>query len=125
MSFEEIIEGFADGTPLTKGVVLDLYRRFGHQPAPVLAVEVPEPKPTTWRERIWTCPDETQLSVSEFAEAANRKRSWGYEHAADKDTAPVHHDEAGRPYFVAGEVRAWLRIRGMRVVNTKEDSDAA
>lgn len=112
MSFEEIIEQLDEATVLTKGLVLDLYRKFGQAPEAAIACDSAPAAPTSWRERIWTCPKETQLSVTEFGEAANRKRSWAYEQVRDRSAAPVHYDEAGRPYFVAVEVREWLRIRG-------------
>ena len=121
MSFEEIIGSLDDTTVLTRGLVLDLYSKFGAQPSTETQDESPAPTVLDWRERIWVCPAETQVSVSEFAEAANRKRSWGYEQVKNQSAAPVHFDEAGRPYFVAEEVREWLRSRGESVVRGKAD----
>lgn len=115
MSFEEIVDSLDDATVLTKSLVLDLYRKFGYRPTPPAVSESQSPQPASWRERIWTCPDETQLSVAEFGEAAGRKRSWAYDQVSRRTAAPVHHDEAGRPYYVAHEVRDWLRVRGETV----------
>jgi hypothetical protein len=112
MSFEEIIERLDESTVLTKGLVLDLYRNFGAPQEAVPPADRAHGAPESWRERIWTCPDETQLSVTEFGEAAGRRRSWAYDQARRRTTAPVHHDESGRPYYVAHEVRDWLRVRG-------------
>jgi hypothetical protein len=118
MSFEEIVESLDDATVLTKSVVLDLYRKFGCRPVSTAVSEPQGSQPASWRERIWTCPDETQLSVTEFGEAAGRRRSWAYDQASHRTAAPVHHDEAGRPYYVAREVRDWLRVRGETVTTT-------
>lgn len=112
MSFEEIVGSLDDTTVLTKGLILDLYRKFGNGSDLAVAPAPAVTGPIGWRERIWTCPPDTQLTVTEFGEAANRKRSWAYEQVRQRTAAPVHHDEAGRPYFVAGEVRDWLRSRG-------------
>lgn len=122
MSFETIIDSLDQTTVLTKGLVLDLYRKFGAQPELALGPTPAASAPASWRERIWTCPDETQLSVAEFAEAAHRKRSWAYDQVRNRSAAPVHHDEAGRPYFIAFEVREWLRTRGETIVLEKRNA---
>ena len=121
MSFEEIIGNLDETTILTKGLVLDLYSKFGAQPSTEAEDESPAPTVFGWRERIWTCPAETQLSVAEFGEVANRKRSWAYAQVKDRSAAPVHFDEVGRPYFIAQEVRDWLRSRGDSVVQERSD----
>jgi predicted DNA-binding transcriptional regulator AlpA len=86
--------------------------------APVLSVE----EPATWRERLWTVPSSTRLSVAEVAEAAGRSRDWCYR-ATDKRRALQKGREPlpcsridGMLVFTAGDVRAWLQ-RSEQLIN--------
>jgi predicted DNA-binding transcriptional regulator AlpA len=64
----------------------------------------------TWRERLWTCPDDARLRVEDVAEALGRPRSWVYRAVAA--VRGVHRLPAsrlsGELVFVAAAVRAWL-----------------
>ncbi|MGD0483798.1 MAG: hypothetical protein ABSB58_03985 [Gemmatimonadales bacterium] len=71
---------------------------------------VPTAPGATWRERLWTCPDDARLRVQDVAEALGRPKSWVYRAAAAARGA--HRLPAsrlsGELVFVAGAVRAWL-----------------
>lgn len=71
---------------------------------------VPEPAPT-WREKLWTVPPETRLSVPEVAEAIGRPVSWVYRHTSEKSGLPrlPHRKLDGELAFVATDLRQWLR----------------
>ncbi|HJQ65575.1 MAG TPA: hypothetical protein VJ816_04320 [Gemmatimonadales bacterium] len=64
----------------------------------------------TWRERLWTCPPETRLGVSDVAEAFGRPRSWVYRAVAEKRGPHRLHARrlGGELVFEAGEVRLWI-----------------
>jgi predicted DNA-binding transcriptional regulator AlpA len=74
----------------------------------------PSPAPTgpaTWRERLWTCPEETRLGVREVAEAMGRPASWVYRAVArERDPLPMRRLD-GELVFAAGDVRAWRARR--------------
>lgn len=86
-----------------------------------------EPPADTWRERLWTCPDETRLGVREIAEAVGRPPSWvyravsphRYERAKDGTRRKVRRLEQplpcerldGKLVFRAGRVRSWIEAR--------------
>jgi hypothetical protein len=75
-------------------------------------VRMPEPAPvpeSSWRERIWTCPPETRLGISEIAEALGRSKSWCYKHtgASAEDRLPVRKLD-GEVVVTAGDLRAWI-----------------
>jgi hypothetical protein len=64
-----------------------------------------------WRERLWTCPPETRLSIHELSEAIGKSTSWLYKRTGPKATGeriPCRR-LAGELEFVAVEIRAWLR----------------
>ncbi len=67
--------------------------------------EMPTPA-ATWRERLWTCPPQTRLNVSDLAEAMARPKSWMYRQTS-AGCVPSHKLD-GALVFVAGEVREWL-----------------
>jgi hypothetical protein len=77
-------------------------------------VLVPD-EPAGWRERLWTVPADTRLSVAEVAEAAGRSRDWCYratdgKRAAKKGREPLPCSRIdGMLVFQAGAVREWLR----------------
>lgn len=63
-----------------------------------------------WRERIWTCPPETRLSVAELAEAIGKSASWIYKRTGPKateDRVPCRR-LAGELVFMAADIRAWI-----------------
>lgn len=78
--------------------------------------EVPGPSASpaksraTWKERIWTCPPQTRLGISELAEAIGKSTSWIY-----KRTGPSATDDkipcrrlSGELVFLADEIRTWI-----------------
>ena len=71
-----------------------------------------EPEPWTWRERLWTVPTETRLTVSEVAEALARPKSFIYARTYPQSGDAIPHRRFGRNLrFVAGEIREWIRER--------------
>ena len=68
------------------------------------------PVEPTWRERLWTAPSETRISVRELAEAIGRPRSWVYRRTAPNgDRSPIPHRKLdGELTFVIGEIRGWM-----------------
>lgn len=71
---------------------------------------------TTWRERLWTAPEDTRLGVLDVAEAVGRPRSWVYRAVNAKrgaDRLPARRLD-GELVFQAGEVRAWLARQEQR-----------
>lgn len=65
----------------------------------------------TWREKLWTVPDETRLGTLELAEALGRPESWVHRHcskASGYELLP-HAKLDGARVFKAGEIRAWLK----------------
>jgi predicted DNA-binding transcriptional regulator AlpA len=85
-------------------------------PAPQAPTLVRESEPS-WRERIWTAPGETLLTVEEVAEAFGRPKSWVYKLTSQK--AIPHSRLDGVCVFLAGELRAWERER-LEVVRAGE-----
>ena len=78
------------------------------------ALHVVEPvtAPETWRERLWTCPEETRLGVREVAEALGRPRSFVYARTGPRSTDPIPHRKIdGTIQFKADEIRHWLESR--------------
>jgi hypothetical protein len=76
----------------------------------------------TWRERLWTCPEEMRLGVAELSEAVNRSTDWVYRAASAKvackrgrSALPCSRLD-GQLTFRAADVRAWVR-RSELVVN--------
>jgi predicted DNA-binding transcriptional regulator AlpA len=90
-----------------------------------------EPEPT-WRERLWTAPAETRLGVAELMEALGVSRDWVYGHTSPKRTRDTaahlrlpHRKLDGALWFLAGEVREWIRATEQVVVRGRaEDSRA-
>lgn len=80
------------------------------------AVEVqPAPVETSWRERIWTVPDETRLTVDECAEALGKSRAWLYARG-DELGIPYRVEKSGRRAYVAGEITEWIRRQEFVVI---------
>lgn len=69
----------------------------------------------TWRERLWTCPDDQPLGVHDVAEAADRSVDWVYratspKRASERGRAPLPCSRLdGQLVFRAADVRRWLR----------------
>jgi hypothetical protein len=75
----------------------------------------PSPRPTSWRERLWTCPPETRLTVVEVAEAVGRPRSWVYRACAatrGSGRLPARRLN-GELVVLAGDLRVWLEHEEM------------
>ena len=76
-------------------------------------VNAPNSRPidaATWREKLWTAPDEARIGRSELLEAIGRTESWLYRHTSPKcECARIPHRKLdGELVFVVGEVRQWL-----------------
>ena len=73
-------------------------------------------EPYTWREKLWTVPEETRIGAYEMCEALGRTKSWLYHRTGPsaKDRIP-HRKLDGELVFVVGDVREWLRRREVRV----------
>ena len=73
----------------------------------------------TWRERLWTVPDDTRLGVRELAEALGRPRSWVYRHTSKRSGLPLlpHRRLDGDLMFVAREIRDWVQTHEDVVVH--------
>jgi hypothetical protein len=74
--------------------------------------------PSTWRERIWTVPCETRLSLDEVAEAVGQKKQWVYRRtgAGSRYTRIPHRKLDGVLIFTAGEIRQWVAAQEEVVV---------
>ena len=78
-----------------------------------------EPQPP--RERLWTCPPETQLGVRELAETLGRGADWVYRATSAKRAATHGRDPLpcarldGVLVFTAGAVRRWLHASAVTV----------
>jgi hypothetical protein len=69
------------------------------------------PQEATWREKLWTVPTDTRMTVPDVAEAIGRPLSWVYRHTSVKSAGEQrlpHRKMDGELLFVAGEIRAWL-----------------
>lgn len=91
---------------------------MGDTPVPDDTHRAPVSAEPTWRERIWTVPDETRLTVDECAEALGRSRAWLYARGQELGI-PYRLEGAGgaqRRVYLAGELRDWVRRREMVVV---------
>src|SRR5205823_4028933 len=58
---------------------------------------------TSWRERVYTCPGPTLLSVGDVAEAVGRTKAFVYRHTRNKTIRCRRLD--GELVFLAGDVR--------------------
>ena len=101
------LEAAPRDTLLRADAVLELLR----DTAPTVTATAPAPESATWREKLWTVPDECRLGVAELAEAIGRPKSWVYRHcskASGYELLP-HRKLEGELSFVASDIRAWLR----------------
>lgn len=111
------LSGFLDWLAIAPpGVLLNAGQTFQHLKAIVGAEEPAAIPPTlpaeaTWREKLWTVPNEARMTVPDVAEAIGRPVSWVYRHTSVK-CSPVerlpHRKMDSELLFVAGEIRAWL-----------------
>ncbi|MDB4914774.1 MAG: hypothetical protein JWM95_2418 [Gemmatimonadetes bacterium] len=76
-----------------------------------LASEPEHAVASTWREKLWTCPAETRLTVNDVAEALGWSRSNVY-HRLRPDgplgALPHRKQDNNTLVFLAGEVRSWI-----------------
>ena len=80
----------------------------------------------SWRERLWICPAETRIGISELCEALSRPRSWVYRRTSVKAEERLPHRKlGGELLFAVGEIRAWLRDHEEVVEAGPMDSTAA
>lgn len=72
----------------------------------------PEPVAVSWRERIWSVPANTLLSVPEIAEALGRSESWTYKRTMPAARDPLPVSKMGSSVVArAGDLRAWIESR--------------
>ena len=83
-------------------------------PPPVSPHVAAEP---TAAERLWSCPDQTRLTVVELAEALHRPASYVY--GLTRSGTIPHLKLDGHVVFVASELRTWLAEREERIVQQK------
>jgi predicted DNA-binding transcriptional regulator AlpA len=64
----------------------------------------------SWRERIWTVPEQTRLGCRELAEAVGRPVSWVYRRTSERSGCGLipHRKFDGELVFVASEIRSWI-----------------
>lgn len=78
------------------------------------AASTPAANPSCWRERIWTVPEETRLTVEEVAEVFAVSTSWVYKKVSPKTTPECdrlpheHLPGGGGLRFRAGDIRLWI-----------------
>lgn len=98
------------GTTLSAAAVADWLEPLTSDAPAEVTGHLP-PEPTTWRERLWTVPEETRIGVRELAQAVGRTPSWVYRHTSTKSGLPLlpHRKLDGELIFVVGEVRTWIR----------------
>jgi len=99
------LERLPDGTLIPAAGVVEMLREIGAggtEPALVIGAVAPAP----WPERIWTVPDQTQLSAEQCAKAIGRSRSALYQ-LTRRERIP-HGKRDGVLVFQASEIRAWL-----------------
>ena len=102
------------GTRIPAEVVQQILEDVAYPPDPQ-----PEAEPATWRERMWTCPDETRLLIEDVMEAMGRSRDTIYRLTRrEEDPLPCRKLD-GRLVFVAGQVRAWVEAVEYVVVPAK------
>lgn len=65
----------------------------------------------SWRERLWTCPPETRLGITEVCEALGWPKDRVYKHTSARSgrSQLPHRKLDGALVFEAGELREWLR----------------
>ena len=71
------------------------------------------PREPSWRERLWTVPPETRLTQKEMLEAFDRGRTWLNTDAKDLDPKIPYRVELGRPVYLAGELRDWIKSQSV------------
>jgi hypothetical protein len=117
MTLAERLRAIANALPADAAVTLPvaMVRAWldaeGPEKPPSAAVE---PTPDTWRTKLWECPEDTRLNVSELAEAVDRSPDWCYRATSAKwarkrgrEPLPCTRLD-GVLVFRAGAVRAWL-----------------
>ena len=67
------------------------------------------PSGGSWRERIWTCPPETRLTVTDVAECLARTKAFVYRHTRNRTIKCRRLD--GELVFRAADVRDFIRER--------------
>ena len=119
MTIAERLRAIADVLPDSAGVTLQVAEiRVWLAEEPGASSSMPLPVDSgaqTWREKLWTCPPETRLGVSEVSDALDRSRNWTY-----RAVSPARARERGRDplpcarldgvlVFTAGAVRRWVQ----------------
>ena len=106
------LEDLPAGTLLPAGELLARLDTTGSPPDSPRVAAVP-----TAAERLWSCPDQTRLTVVELAEALHRPASYVY--GLTRSGMIPHLKLDGHVVFVASELRAWLVEREERIVHQK------
>ena len=104
----EWLAGAPEGTALSAAAVHRLLLAVVDvNPVPaVLAVDLTP----TWRERLWSVPGDTRMTLPEAAEALGKSKSWAYKRTGPKsrERLPCRRLD-GELVFVAGELRRWIQ----------------
>lgn len=118
--FRALVDALPDGSAVTLPVAIarQWLAEEPNEPAPIAAVV---DAPSSWRERIWTCPDETRIGVRELCEATGRSSDWVYRAVNTKRSGDRGRDPLpcrkldGALTFEAGAVRRWLKASAVIV----------
>ena len=114
----ERIREWLETAPPGTNVPAESILEFLGQAAPTGSGDGPETtvEAHTWREKLWTVPEETRIGTYEVCEALGRTKSWLYHRTGPsaRDRIP-HRKLDGELVFMVGDVREWLRRREVRV----------
>lgn len=93
--------------------------RLAQAIADLIAASVPQAIPQTtvtvsWREKLWTCPPDTRLGVTEVAEALGRSKHSIYQLTKRREIP--HAKFQGAIVFRALDLRKWAASREVPVV---------
>lgn len=108
-----ILEALPEGASVTLPVA-EIRLWLADEPAPTQTPLTLVSSPQTWRERIWTCPDDIRLGVQDVAQAVDRSPDWVYRAISSKYAVQRGRDPLpcakldGVLVFTAGAVRRWL-----------------
>lgn len=117
MTVADRLRAIVDALPEGSAVTLpaNVVRSWlSEEPSPTPAAPALE-LPSSWRERLWTCPENTTLGVRELTEALGRSPDWVYravsaKRSAARDRHPLPCKKLdGVLTFEAGAIRRWLK----------------
>ena len=100
------VERTPDGTLFTRAGVLKMFGEVGAEVEGAARVSAPGAVPASWAERVWTVPDQMQLSAEQCADAIGRSKSALYQ-LTRRNRIP-HGKRDGVLVFQADQIRTWL-----------------